>query len=206
MNQYDQILEAFCGKDNFRPDLMTPFNYEGTENIYATDARVLVSIPKRLCEKEYETRSKPNVTAVLPKKTIRQPLSVLSLNMSLNKIPLVEKNVYKDCDECGGSGVVAWEYKHHEKEFNCPECDGDGDFRTNKTYTTRDTDSYIKLGENYFSGDILDSLSFAADKIGATEIYLLNESVSRKAHLYEVGEIEVLVMPMFERKETLIEP
>ena len=67
MNKYDQILERFSGIDTLRLELLTPFNYEGTTNVFATDAHALVCIPANLCEKEYKTQKKPNVSAIIGK-------------------------------------------------------------------------------------------------------------------------------------------
>jgi hypothetical protein len=204
MNNYDQILEHFCNKDESRANFLKPFNYEGTDDIFATDFHVLVSIPKHFCSEKYETINTVNVLKSFPKKTIIQPLSVDVLCKALSVIPSKLYYEKKDCNECDAMGSVSWQYKSHTKQFDCPVCNGAGDFPTGKSHNKRDIDYCVSIGENYFYGDVLDKLVFAAQKADVKEIHLRNISEFKKYHLYDVGGIDVLICPIYEPTEIVI--
>lgn len=133
MNNYDLILKAFkfqygegkAALDNPRPD---------GDYYYASDSRVLVRIKKDLCDGEYQPHEKqPNFERVIPPKHISLELPVFNILeqiMSHNQeIKLIGKEAV--CDECNGSREVTWTYEdmdgyEHDKEFDCPICDGLG--------------------------------------------------------------------------------
>lgn len=131
MNIYDQILKAFQfggGRE--------PIDYPRPDGdyYYSTNSYILVKIKKELCEGTYEPHKKqPNFKRVFPTKDKAIHLPVISI---LEKIMEHDHEVTLTgdeavCDECGGHGKVTWTYEdsdgtEHQKEFDCPICDGNG--------------------------------------------------------------------------------
>lgn len=131
MNNYDNVLQAFQYGGG-RPGIDYP--RPNGEYYYATDTHILVRIKKELCSGEYEPHDRqPQFEKVIPPKETEIELPVKSI---LEQIMAHEQTVTLHgkeaiCDECHGRKEVTWTYEdydgnEHEKEFDCPICDGYG--------------------------------------------------------------------------------
>lgn len=119
MNRH--IYGPFLSTDELRPIMCNVF-YDG-EYANATNAHIAI----RWKDKTGEINPKaPNVKAIFDgfKCESQKVFSAKEYDKWKDNLPLVKELI--PCDDCDGDGQVEWNYNHHTKMDDCPECDGKG--------------------------------------------------------------------------------
>lgn len=203
MNKFDKALQFCCSTDEIRPWMMQPFVLHDT--VHATDAQVMLSIPKEKVEGSYgllsEKRSLDGMSSVLGYKSNQDTyIGIQELKEAINKVPLINetKEEEQDCEECNGEGEVEWSYGGHTNEFDCPECNGYG-------YTTsyvksekkvRDIGYFIDIGNSRFRISIIEQLIKVATLLGFDKAKLVYQYQSNVKSVFKFGKTEMIIMPV----------
>lgn len=118
-------------------------------------------------------------------------------------IPFTDGYDYEYCDACEGHGEVDFEFNHkgyvHLHSAECPVCNGTGEInRKPNGEKLYDYNHRVKVGSTDFSIIQLGRLCDAAEIIGTDHIFLTyqNEDAPSKACVFQVGDMEALVMPL----------
>lgn len=167
MNEKKQALESIPDSETITKCIRTPFVQEvnGRLAVNATDGHILLSVYGNEFVNEYCLQEKPACDRVYKlldlDSGIKTTISVEAIEKVLQK---VERNVVvetdEDCEECGCWGVVVWKYEDangnlHEKEDECPVCQGKGSVHE-KLVETYDPKTAIYIGQCYFTAKMLD--------------------------------------------------
>lgn len=208
-----KVCDLFLSKDELRPAMCVPFTIG--EYVYATDAHVLVRFPVAALDFEIE----PNDYTPPKANTIIEPLlgeDALQFTIKLSELGAVmaqvpDEKVYADCDVCGGSGKSMCPCC--ENVSKCNECDGSGYDKSEITGTVK-KDLRIALRPDFeyappridkvaFYAPLLNRVLLTADMIGHdTDDIEVRFERPTSAHLFMLGQIIVLVMPMMLFDET----
>lgn len=129
MKNEKEILRLYACGTHDRPYLENPFVQNGY--VYATDGTCLIRVSKVNIDRCYDIQDIPNCKQLFD----IQDCSVYVVNIKELQDLLLRADLVPEmkesesrimCDECGGEGVVDWEYDTFTKEFDCPYCDGEG--------------------------------------------------------------------------------
>lgn len=206
VNSYRSVLELFRCKDEKRKDwLLKPFVIG--DNVFTTDAHCMVWFDKNIIPtfSEYDVYEEKKIGGVIPTEiNIEKVIPVDEIKAGLAKCPTedgfdwVGKDV--ECKECEGEGTVVWEYNNHEKEDDCPVCDGDGLSRKKRQVPNgkKNIPNYalIKLEQCFISANIFETIVKACEALNATSITLVSQLGSGKGNLFKIGNVSLLVMPV----------
>ena len=134
----DIDLQLFCGVDDYRPYLHTPFNVG--EFTYATNAHLAVRVVKR-AEFDVPQGAEDKIETALP--AYFEGID----NAEYKKLPAIHLRK-TDCDECCGTGFI--------QKYCCPECDGDGEVGLDNDYNSYTFDCKTCDGEGTVSRQVKD--------------------------------------------------
>ena len=181
--KYNKVLSLFKGTDPNREFLNNPFI--AGDYAMATDAFCLVLFDKTLVEgigdpKNYDPK---NVLSIIPKeRNISFLITVETLKLAISKLPESQDL----CNCCDGTGKVKWEFLHHKKDGDCPECNGK---------IAPQLCSKIKIGTSVFIGTRIKKLIKTAEILGVEEISLVYQTTANKSSVFKIGTVEVMIMP-----------
>lgn len=149
------ILKRFCSKDDNRPAISKPFS-QG-EYTYATDANVLIRVPKIIDIPEVE--NSPNAEELF--KT-EEPKEYFNLPEELNNptYKVCEQCKGKksaECHECKGMGILEFDSDYNYYEVTCQTCDGLAYSECDKCNGKGKIliPKHFKIGEGFFSAEYL---------------------------------------------------
>lgn len=215
---YLKLLGHFTDPvDDNRPMLNAPFI--AFDKTCATDANSMVIIPYKLGEyQDYDYTE--TVKPIYPlTHNMLQTIAVKDIRQALSQVPLLDcyDETEEPCEACDEYGEVEYIFEHNGEEYvteeDCPICDGAG-VKVNTAAKPNGEKIYdyskcIRLGESAFKPDRIADLLFAAETMQVDEVHLVNQTEPYKASLFQIKEIELLIMPaMFVDEEviTKIEP
>ena len=199
-NVFIQVLTSIIEKDDTRVWMSKPFNL-GNKTA-STNGHCLIATP---LQDGFEDRSKKTESVYPMQHTMSKRISINELNQKIKDLPLVDcfDEVEAKCDACYGSGEVEFEFyfdsQAYESEQECPVCEGHG-----ATYKESDVpngkkeldyNNYFKIGNSIFNMARIQELVFVAEKLKASHFTMVNQTVSNKASLFTVNDVEVLLMP-----------
>jgi hypothetical protein len=160
----DFILNLFTTDNDYRPRFKFPNKQDGI--VYATDGHALIAIDENELSKKYESDENfANCKKVFDEKMSEKLIDsrkfcVESIIDLLLDCRLTVDRFMIRCPECDGDGFVLYTYENkkgveHEKDCECPECEGVGKIRGKNLFPkilidTKDNnnDISIKLNEN----------------------------------------------------------
>lgn len=202
---YIEILNLCTSKDEKGnlSWLCSPFNCSG--RTMASNAHILVAVPS-VGDYPY-TPSKKMQSAYPFEKTMRVPIALENFKTELAKYPTEPVFDRVDCDACDGEGSVEWtcelKGREYKDDHDCPVCDGDGYFRYKTGKVEIDEDEYFRLGVSVFRIAVISKLVRIAELAGADEVVLVSQAELSES-VFEIGEIEVLIMPVGCSREEVI--
>lgn len=193
----DELLPLFVDID--KPKMSRPcFVNENT--VIATNGRILLHIPTKYLEKEYEYYE-PFVEwdKVYDKKeTALGYLDNKAIESVLDKLEKEDIKEYKNCPECQGEGVKYCD--HCDSEYDCKKCDGNGEI------------SYKTLGWQYkhigvdisingcnFNPNYIDRLLKISGCTGENISVLHVEP--KGCCYFRIGDIDALLMPVHDHDQ-----
>lgn len=195
-----ETFNSFTSDNNLKKVMNSPIEHEG--KIYATDAHVLIRMDKQHCDFDINNEYvSPNFEAVMPKRNMDSLFSINVPFLDAYKTEDEFKEVGEDeeCDTCKGSGDVEWEFEEHTKDDDCPICKGSGYKKESrrvktgkKTFVTGDC---FSINGVYVDMKYLLKVAEVAGTFGK-EIKLVSLSLPNEPILFEVGFLEILVMPV----------
>lgn len=200
--ELEKTFDLFVGKDNLRPTMHTPFEFENY--IYATDAHILIRVKKEDCDFEI---TNPDFLKcddkIIPKENENIILSIPDFEMYKTEDEYKVIQEEKECDTCHGSGEVEWEFENYTKDFDCPVCEGEGiEEEEKKAKTGKKTFGLtaIKVKDTYFDIKLFNVLNDVKDYLGG-DITLISADKSFSPTMFRIGICEVLLMPVRFQKE-----
>lgn len=206
VDSYKTVLEIFTCKDERRKDwLIKPFVIG--DNVFSTDAHCMVWFDKNIIQTfaEYDVYEPAKIGTVIPTEmNFEKVITIDEIKAGLSKCPTedgfdwVGEDV--NCKECDGEGTVIWEYNNHEKEWDCPECYGEGLSRKKRQVPNgkKYIPNYalIKLEQCFISANIFEMIVKACEALNATSLTLVSQLGSCKGNLFKIGDVSLLVMPV----------
>lgn len=198
-----ELFELVCDTDAENAKCHKPFLNKEDGNVWATEGRILLIISPERLEQKYAEDSLKVTSCVweIAPKVVR----LKSIEKALRDCPQVEKTISTKCDECGGSGEVWWTYKdkhgkHHDKDWDCPICYGEG---IKSRYTGQlHADPYvlIKLGAAYFRAKYIEKLKSCMQLLGS-DYALLTANSPLGASVFQTDNAKIMLMPHLISKE-----
>jgi len=186
-NIYDNILNAFCGEGWSRK----PF-YQG-ENVYATDGKKAIKMDKKLPLRQYEVLKEKDVEHVFSFMEERREkiVNLKALEESID-VPLVDDYVL--CYTCEGSG---YRRCNLGEDHACDECDGTGKKGLRNGRKTKDKECIVNMFDRNIKYELLENLFETGKKINVEEAKIIFGPNEGSPTLFQMGEIEVLLMSAF---------
>lgn len=194
-----EIFSLFVGWDDCRPFVEAPFEING--KIYATDLSILIRTDKANCNFQVDNKHElPDVEFSMPNPNTNEFVSFSS--NEFEKFKTADEYEYRgkniECNDCGGQGQVEWNYKKHERLFECPECNGSGfseERQGRETGRKTFNNSIVKLIDKYFHIKLFYKI-FQVASMTRESIWLTYYSEETNQALFKVGDFEILIMPM----------
>lgn len=184
INNETELLEMFTISDDHRAFPYVPFLNPVYNEVWATENHIIIRISPDRLNKHYEPVKGCEILK-LPEalKPCRMSCTYKALRQALDERQLVDEVVTEEheekCKECGGTGVVKWQYTDaslhtHYHDFDCPVCGGDGviihKLETHTGKKVHDENAIVKIGNATFRWYYLDIVAKALKHIGADVI------------------------------------
>jgi len=199
-NVYEEILNLFVGKRGDCNEWMEkPFT--DLSKVMATNKISFVAVPKERVETHHiELIGKTK--GVYPcLHTCEKEITLHRLQEAMKQVPLVDEldnhKAYK-CKECNGFGQVEWQYGNYTDEDDCPKCNGDGEFKTDRKPTGKkvyDPSKVIIIGDSKFNVLELELLKKTIELLKQDKFSLVNQTQPKQASLFKIEDVEILMMP-----------
>lgn len=197
---YIEILKLCTRTDNHESRLWMQSPFHAFGRTFATNGYIMVTVPMVGIYPDFTEK----VAKAYPfQKSMRVSIPLEKIKIELAKYPVEMVYDELDCDECNGSGSVTWTYNEYEKDDDCPLCEGHGYFRHPTDKTQINEDSLFKIGVAVYRVGVIEKLIQVAELAGYDSIYLVNQG-EKDAAIFEIGEIEMLIMPMQTEEKTTI--
>jgi hypothetical protein len=195
---YDRLLKLFVSDDEMRPYFMQPNTTEGW--VWATDAHSLIRIPEKLLKKEYPSHAKvPNVREVWDSVELLKAPKTISCATLLTILGRIDKEPdTSPCPDCEGAGYIECLCCGHCKK--CPACKEEGslpDYTKPEVYPC-DRD-FIRVLESNFSPRLISRLEEVARELEVVD-FALTGAKKERAHQFSIGPVDVILMPMLDKK------
>lgn len=186
-----EILQKFLGDTTF-----TKYVQQLDDLIMTTDRHILICKIGQIEGKPLEEltdSSRDNIREFLTTKT-HEILEIdskdLISKLDAHKDTKMFDSKHESCGTCEGSGVVDWAFDHHQKEDDCPDCDGNGEITIKHNFIGFGIPAWycLKVFEGLFLRcDILYKLISVTDK-------LTLKNTGKDYILFEFGEYSGVVM------------
>lgn len=192
-----ELFELVCDTDADCAKYHKPFLNKEDGNVWATDGRILLIISPERLEQKYAEDSLKVTSCVweIAPKVVR----LESIEKALQDCPQVEKTITTICDECDGDGEVWWTYKdkhgeRHDKDWDCPICDGEGIKSRGTGQFHTDPSFLIKLGEAYFTVEYIEKLKRCMQLLDSYYA-LLTANSPLGASVFQTDNAKIMLMP-----------
>lgn len=200
--EINKVLNLFVGDNEPKEWMNHPNEYQG--NIYATNGAMIARISKDKTEKVYPALDKASLSSVFPKPSTHKIIALQKSDFEKFKTAdeLNQIGLDIDCAECRGHGIVEWEYKKWQEDFDCPACHGKGYFDAEEVLTgnkTFNADAEVWIGLNKFNMRMFYTLVEASEILNES-IYLLNLDDYRAS--FKIGDFEILIMGLMGSRAT----
>lgn len=206
MNNEKEILGVYARRTSDRPTFEFPFEQDNF--VYATDGKSMIRVSKAVISYSYDQQKSPNCKHLFNIQDFDEyVVNIKELTDLYSKVELIpEINDSKSkvvCCECGGDGVVDWEYGTFTKEFECPYCDGEGYTYEDKPEPTgkmiKDPKQLLILNDRSFRSEQIKKL---IDAMELQCVYNITMRINRyyllNAVLFNLNiSIDVLLMPAY---------
>lgn len=196
----DELLQMFVSTDDMRAKFMKPWRER--KCVYASEFHILIRVNGYLTDADYPEHNSDNTDKLFPKGLPNGIITLARLDKVLANAPLVDemKIIGEDieCDECGGTGSVTWEYKHWQDIFRCPKCEGDGYMDIARQVATGrkvvDENAGVKIGSDIFRANLLKMIADAMKFFGCGEVSVtLGGKSATRFQLND--DVDIILMP-----------
>jgi hypothetical protein len=199
-NKYDYLLTHFVSSEPISLNIMQA--YEQNAYIYATDAHLMIRIPKSMCAKNYNQvdEKSPDFEKFMQiEMNCVGELNIHDVLPCIDNIKVALKGHVTTCDECEGEGESYCKCCHNTND--CEECNGTGSIEGPAKIMIRDVAfvrdgspiSAVKIGLKRYNPVYLELIMFAMLVSGA-ESCMYYESDARG--IFKFGDIEILLMAL----------
>ena len=185
INNEQELFELFCDPHSESAFKQKPYYETRRKKVFATDGRILIMMNPSMLPESYEEIEKPVIYTVF-RGFMEGYFTFESLKKTLESFGMEEEQVIiekgGECEECGGSGEVEWEYtdldgESHFHDDDCPVCNGDGTTEgvfKNTGFMIPTYNSFVRIGKSFFRGFVAQKLLwtmeyFNVDKAGFSE-------------------------------------
>ena len=201
-----ELLNKFCDKTHIKEILTEPFFNTNYNEVWSSDGVVLIRINPKALTNEY-----PKKKLAFPKleSACNKKITLEAVNQALDECPKIDEEIViqdaVECEDCNGSGYVTWEYMDihghtHERESDCPVCDGTGEIEPERTKKTgkqiTDENAVINIGNAYFRARVISKLKFALDFLVITSVKLIHNPDITANEFVLNDDIHIILMPM----------
>lgn len=163
INNEQELFELFCDPHTSFAETHKPYYEPQHKKVFSTDGYIVIFINPNMLLGSYEESEFPSIR----KMTLTSAegyFTFESLKKTLESFGMEEEQVIiekgGECEECGGSGEVEWEYtdldgESHFHDDDCPVCNGDGTTEgvfKNTGFMMPTEDSTVRIGKSFFRG------------------------------------------------------
>lgn len=203
-----EILQAFCADDELRPGLSTPFLNKPTNEVWATNGRILLMVDPKLLRSKYKPSERP-LTLTIPLPNSDTIVQLSDIDAAYSQFELIPEKTEKEgdvieCPACEGSGEVTWEYNDpdghtHHMDADCPVCNGFGKLKKLLEVPTGrmlppDDAGFVIDGAHFLARVLMPAIE-TLRKLGCKQLHHIVTSPN-SPNLFHVQEgIRLLVMP-----------
>lgn len=214
INNETELLEMFTAEDGVRAFPYVPFLNPVYNEVWATENHIIIRISPDRLNKHYEPVKGCEILK-LPEalKPCHMSCTYKALRQALDECQLVDEVVTEEheekCMECGGTGVVKWQYTDanlhtHYHDFDCPKCGRDGVIIHEKEIYTgkkvHDKNAVVKIGNATFQWFFLDIVAKALAHIGADVIGITaNDPYGMTEFVFDGIKIGLMCVPCDDR-------
>lgn len=196
--QLEKAFDLFYIKDEFRPEISSPFEVDGY--VVASNGYVLIRVRKNKVDFEYDVSKKgPDMTGIIPEYNRNSLLHLDKQFFDAYKTVDEYEDLMKhvECYKCRGKKVVEWTHEGFKKLSACPVCSGKGFIEKTvkeKTGKRLFNSQVIKIENSYFSIRFFYTLFKAQELIGG-DITLVSNGDDNSRVLFKICDCEVMIMP-----------
>lgn len=163
INNEQELFELFCDPHSIQLFKQKPYYETRRKKVFSTNGQLLIMMNPSILSESYEEIEKPLIYTVF-RDSMEGCFTFESLKKVLASFEMEEEQVIieegGECEECGGSGDVEWEYtdldgKRHFHDNDCPVCNGDGMFEgvcKSTGFMIPTEDSTVRIGKSFFRG------------------------------------------------------
>lgn len=163
INNEQELFELFCDPHSIQLFKQKPYYETRRKKVFSTNGQLLIMMNPSILSESYEEIEKPLIYTVF-RDSMEGCFTFESLKKVLVSFEMEEEQVIieegGECEECGGSGEVEWEYtdldgKSHFHDNDCPVCNGDGMFEgvcKSTGFMIPTEDSTVRIGKSFFRG------------------------------------------------------
>ena len=163
INNEQELFELFCDPHSIQLFKQKPYYETRRKKVFSTNGQLLIMMNPSILSESYEEIEKPLIYTVF-RDSMEGCFTFESLKKVLASFEMEEEQVIieegGECEECGGSGEVEWEYtdldgKSHFHDNDCPVCNGDGMFEgvcKSTGFMIPTEDSTVRIGKSFFRG------------------------------------------------------
>ncbi len=185
INNEQELFELFCDPHTSFAETHKPYYEPQHKKVFSTDGYIVIFINPNMLLGSYEESEFPSIRK-MALTSAEGYFTVESLKKTLESFGMEEEQVIiekgGECEECGGSGEVEWEYtdldgESHFHDDDCPVCNGDGTTEgvfKNTGFMIPTYNSFVRIGKSFFRGFVAQKLLwtmeyFNVDKAGFSE-------------------------------------
>jgi hypothetical protein len=205
MKNEKTLLDMYVSPDDVHPVLRAPFAQY--ENVYASDAHACIRVRKSVVENQYPASKTPNCSCIFIDTNREKTVTMQQLEKLLAGVERVEEtrvvNERIECEECGGSGKVCWEYGEWERKFDCPKCNGEGYVEREDLIPTGkmllDKFTPVKLGDRMFASGHIQTIMKTMELLEIHAVAMrYNEHAEKEQVVFNFSpDVDVLLMPVY---------
>lgn len=185
INNEQELFELFCDPHSRFVETHKPYYETQHKKVFSTDGYIVIFINPNMLLGSYEESEFLSIRKITLNPA-EGHFTLESLKKALESFGMEEEQVIiekgGECEECGGSGEVEWEYtdldgESHFHDDDCPVCNGDGTTEgvfKNTGFMIPTDNSFVRIGKSFFRGFVAQKLLWAmeyfnVDKAGFSE-------------------------------------
>lgn len=203
----DELLQMFVCTDDMRAKLMKPWIER--DNIFASESHICIRTKMGVNDNADYPRFDDGKTNQLFPVSIAGAdgkLSFKILENALSYAPMVDEMDWVgediECEECGGTGQVHWDYRCWTRAFDCPVCDGTGYSSQSKQVATGkkvvDPEACVAIESVCFRACFLNMLLEAMKFLHCEDVSVTLTGPSFAARFELTYNTDIIIMPVMQ--------
>jgi hypothetical protein len=182
MKNERKVFGLYAEKTEERKLLKCPFIQNGY--VYASDGYILIRVRESAVKRAYKSSNLLGCSSLFTETDGEESITLDRLKTLLSAVKKVEetKTVGEniECEECGGSGEVEWEYNSYTRVDECPVCGGSGYSKMKRQVPTgkiiADPCALINLGDKTFAAKYIEIIAQTMGLLKVNKVTMLHNA------------------------------